>query len=100
MKALPLHGVWCVCVPLWSILHRGPCIFYDYRRPSGNPTEDFTQAAGAVLRISAIPEFEKLYEEVCKTTASHIANVPHECFQNECWSSSSLNEMHYLLTRS
>lgn len=35
-----------------------------FRRPSGNPRNDFTEAAGAAIRISAIPEFEKMYSEV------------------------------------
>lgn len=38
-------------------------------RPSGNPREDFTEAAGAVIRLSAIPEFEKMYAEVQGVTS-------------------------------
>lgn len=44
-------------------------LFPFARRPSGNPRDDFTEAAGAVIRISAVPEFERMYAEVSKGTA-------------------------------
>ena len=45
------------------------------RRPSGNPSEDFTQAAGAAIRISTLQEFEKVYAEVSFACVQHTVMV-------------------------